>query len=454
MKTQRILLLRPRPDPETIGLQHVMICEPLELEYLASNLTADGRSFFLADMILEKRGLPELLDLYRPDYVLMTAYITHVRVVQDYARQVKQWRPDCAVYVGGVHAEVVPADFADSHIDGIFRANAVSGMQKILAGTAPAEVAELWGSKLPVCKDREWKLLPPDRSLSAAYRQRYYYMFHNPCALIKTSFGCPYTCTFCFCRQVTDGQYFTRPVAEVIAELQTIPEEEIYIVDDDFLFDAGRVLEFCKALEKAGLHKKFLVYGRSDFVAENEEVIRRFAACGLRAVIIGLESSRPGDLDNYNKRSSLQQNEAAAAIVQRYGVELYGTLILGPDFGRADFSHLYRWLRANHINFINLQPLTPLPGTPLFDQYANRLIIGREEYAKWDLAHLVLKPEQMSIRAYYLQILWLYYRIVARPAHAWSLIRRYGPAQVLKLWFGSARVSWQYIQKALRGNKQ
>ena len=30
----RILLIRPKPHKETIGLQNVMICEPLELEYV------------------------------------------------------------------------------------------------------------------------------------------------------------------------------------------------------------------------------------------------------------------------------------------------------------------------------------------------------------------------------------------------------------------------------------
>ena len=32
-----VLLFRPRPHKETIGLQNVMICEPLELEYIAAN---------------------------------------------------------------------------------------------------------------------------------------------------------------------------------------------------------------------------------------------------------------------------------------------------------------------------------------------------------------------------------------------------------------------------------
>ena len=40
----RVLLIRPKPHKETIGLQHVMICEPLELEYLASNIPEELQS--------------------------------------------------------------------------------------------------------------------------------------------------------------------------------------------------------------------------------------------------------------------------------------------------------------------------------------------------------------------------------------------------------------------------
>ncbi len=39
MKT--VLLIRPKPHNETIGLQHVMVVEPLELEYLLGNIPED-----------------------------------------------------------------------------------------------------------------------------------------------------------------------------------------------------------------------------------------------------------------------------------------------------------------------------------------------------------------------------------------------------------------------------
>ena len=35
----RILLVRAPVPPHTIGLKHIMVCEPLELEYVAAGLT-------------------------------------------------------------------------------------------------------------------------------------------------------------------------------------------------------------------------------------------------------------------------------------------------------------------------------------------------------------------------------------------------------------------------------
>ncbi|SCZ79001.1 methyltransferase [Acidaminobacter hydrogenoformans] len=477
---KKIMLLRVMPDPETIGLQHVMVCEPLELEYLASNLGADGHETQIVDMILERRSLQSFLEALRPEVVLMSGYITHVGTLKETARVIKAWNPKIQIGVGGVHAEVVPEDFlpgtaataseADEPptFDKIFTKNAVfearvwlGGGTELLAAapcTASPEYTEpdasgesLSPTKLSGESLSPTKLLPPDRSSTARYRARYYYMFHNPCALIKTSYGCPYDCSFCFCREITGGVYSERPLDDVIEELKGIPEEEVYIVDDDFLVSEARVLAFCDALDAAGLNKKFLIYGRADFVARHEHVIERFKRSGLRAVIIGLESVRAQDLSTYSKRTSLAENEQAAAILRRHGVELYGTLILGMDFDKDDFNTLNLWLKKNKVHFVNLQPLTPLPGTAIFDDYKDRLLVPREDYPKWDLAHLVLKPEKLSVRAFYWEMLKLYHKRVASPAHVMALIRRYGLGPVLRLSVGSARVSLQYLKKIAQG---
>ncbi|MCI5158108.1 MAG: B12-binding domain-containing radical SAM protein, partial [Candidatus Electrothrix sp. AUS1_2] len=245
-------------------------------------------------------------------------------------------------------------------------------------------------------------------------------------------------------------QYFERPLAEVMEELAGIPEREIYIVDDNFLVNAERVMAFCEELEQRGLDKHFLIYGRADFIAAHPEVIRRFAADGLRAVIVGIESCLDQDLDRFNKKSSLAINEQAVAVLAENQVDCYATLILGMDWSRADFRNLGRWLKKMNLTFVNLQPFTPLKGTAAGEGYEDALRIPRSDYEKWDLAHLVLRPAKLSVAAYYWHIIRLYYAVTFRPSSILRLLRCFGLAENLRLFLGSSRVTLQYLGKVFR----
>ena len=451
----RILLLRPRPPKETIGLQHVMICEPLELEYLVGNIDKAKASVKIIDMILEKKPIEFFINKYKPHIVGMTAYITHVGAVKEMARKIKCLSNKTITVVGGVHAEVVPEDFTSKYIDYIICSNPVETFIKIIdrvrAGVDTKEIEGAYVKGKKHIRTSSYNILPPDRSSVKKYRKKYYYMFHNPCALIKTSLGCPYTCSFCFCKEITGGKYFARKIDEVMEELESIKEREIYIVDDDFLFNENRLNLFCDELEKRNIHKRFLVYGRADFIASHEKVIGRLSRHGLSAVIVGVESVREKDLKDFNKRSSLENNEKAIRILQKYGIELYATMILQPDFTKKDFRQIEDYIIGLNVSFVNLQPLTPLPGTEIYDDYKDKILVSRKDYAMWDLAHIVLEPKYMSIRQYYYQIIKTYARIVLRPDNIIKMLKKYGIKEVAKMWWGSQFVSLQYIGKIIRG---
>lgn len=451
-----ILLVRPRPDPETIGLQHVMVCEPLELEYLSAAVADLGHRVTIVDLILERRSFDAILRRARPDVVGVTGYISHVGVMLDLCRRVRRCLPACRTVVGGVQAEVVPADFADPAVDFIVRANALTTFRELIvalaAGRATDAIPGLWRPDAPPCpRETAFRHPWPDRAATARYRSRYYYLFHRPCALMKTSFGCPQACAFCFCRAITGGAYFTRDLDDVLAELAAVPEREVYLVDDDFLVARERVLAFCRGVRAAKLDKRFLIYGRADFIARNEDVIAAFAAVGLRAVIVGLESCRPEDLARFNKGADVATNEAAVRVLARHGVDCYATLILGLDWTAADFERLGRWLRGLGLVFVNLQPFTPLPGTGLFDAYADRLRVPRAQFAAWDLAHLVAAPTRLGVGAYYGWILRLYRMVTLRPSVLWGLVRRHGVRANLRLLAGAWRVARQYARLARAG---
>jgi len=452
----KVLLIRPKPHKETIGLQHVMICEPLELEYLASNIPEEIQSKVqvkIIDLIMDKRKYPEILMTEKPDFIVFTGYITHVGIIKEMAKDAKGLLPKLKVGVGGVHAEVVSEDFHSDFIDFIYSKNGIDGfnlsLEGLLEGKSIEAINEVLNETGPQKEVFDYK--HPDRNAVSQYRRKYYYMFHSPCALIKTSFGCPYQCSFCFCRAITNGKFFNRDMDDVIDELQTIKEDEIYIVDDDFLYDVHRLEKFMDGLVKKNISKKFLVYGRADFIAKNKEILTKLKKHGLQAVIVGIESVRSKDLEAYHKRTTKAINEECIKILKELEIELYATLIIPLDFTKRDFAELTKWLKNLNVWFVNLQPLTPLPGTEIFEDYLPNLIVKREDYQVWDMAHVVLKPEFISIRRFYLEMIIAYYKVVMRPKNIWPLLKKYGVKANVKMLAGSSFVTFQYVQKILRG---
>jgi len=447
----KVLLVRPRPDPATIGLQHVMLVEPLELCVLGA-LTAPPWEPVVVDLALERRDLGYFLRRHRPAVLAITGYLTNVPAMIAACREAKVIDPRVATVVGGVHCEVCPADLDDPAVDFRVVRNATRAWPALLdhlRGEAPLPAGVLRPGEPhdPAGSPPFDFFFPrPARHLVERYRDRYFYIFHDKVALLKTAFGCPYRCSFCFCRRVTGGAYAERPLAEVLDELESLPEREIYIVDDDFLVSRERVGAFLDGLLARGIDKHFLLYGRADFVARNEDLMIRFRALGLRTVIVGFESFRDEELASYDKGGTAALNEAAMAVLRKHRIDCFATLILPPRWGREDFAACGAWIQRMGIHYVNLQPLTPLPGTGA-EVADEDLLIPRAELPRWDLAHLVVRPTKLSPADYYGEIIRLYQRSLYRPADLWAYARRYPPGLLLRMVAGTWRVRSQYRRK-------
>jgi radical SAM superfamily enzyme YgiQ (UPF0313 family) len=449
-----------------MGLKHLMVCEPLELEYVAAGL--GEHDVEILDLIVEK-GLERRLNRFRPQVVATSSYITGVNEAIKVCRAAKRRNPEVWTVVGGVHASRVPEDFADPGVDVIALGDGATLMPELLDAIERGRpLEEVPGLALPsggeasrgaegdaalaFTPPRPYMPHPdtlpfPRRELTAHLRRKYYYLTHRPLALVKTAWGCWYRCGFCFNWQVTGGHAYLRSPESVVEELASIREDEVYIVDDIFLANRPRLKRMAELLREKGIRKSFLCFGRADFIAANEDVIAEWAALGLKAVLVGLEAATDRELESMEKRSSVDHNRRAVEVLRRHGVDTYGSLIPDPSYGPQEWARLWEFIEENGLYDLNLSPLTPFPGTALWDELKDRITVPREAHGLWDLSHAVL-PTRQPLKLFYRSLLSVYTRAILDLRRAGRLTLRNRPPVwspvYLRLWAGALRIWLQF----------
>jgi radical SAM superfamily enzyme YgiQ (UPF0313 family) len=403
----KILLIEPAKAPVTLGGEDISIFEPLALEYVAAGVAKDHEVQIL-DLRLEK-SLRSVLDGFRPEIVGITSYTVHVNPVKKLFDEIRAWNPRVLTVVGGHHATVAPEDFVWPSIDLTVMGEGVFAFREIvesfqrsesfenLPGVAFARDGELVLTKGEDAIDLD--ALPfPERRLTAKYRKRYFSEWMKPLASIRTSKGCPYRCNFCALWKVAGGRYLRRQPERVVEELAQIDEECVFFADDESLVDAERMKTLAKLIKESRIKKRYFLYGRSDTIARNPELLQQWKEVGLERVFVGLEFFRDEDLEYIKKGSTLGDNERAVRILQDLDVQIYASFIVRPEFEKADFKAFRQYCRDLGLNFAGFAVLTPLPGTDFYEEVKDQLITSN--YDLFDFLHTVLPPT-LSLKQFY-----------------------------------------------------
>jgi radical SAM superfamily enzyme YgiQ (UPF0313 family) len=403
----KILLVEPNKAPETIGGEDISLFEPLALEYLAAGV-AQNHEVRIVDLRLEK-DFEGVLASFCPDVVGITAYTVHVNGVRRLFQQVKEWDPEVLTVVGGHHATVMPQDFLSPFIDLIVIGEGVTAFQEIVARFEQGKgfdgipgLAFARGDGLVQTDGRDGSDLDafpfPDRNTTAGYRHRYYSEWMKPLASIRTSKGCPYRCRFCALWKLAGGRYLKRKPEQVVEELGTLEEEYVFFADDESLIDAKRMHKLATMIREAGLRKRYFLYGRSDTITRNPDLVEAWKRAGLERVFVGLEFFRDRELEEIQKGSTLRDNETAVQILQDLEIEIRASFIVHPEFTKADFSAYRHYCRSLNLNFATFAVLTPLPGTDFYQEVEDQLIT--HNYDLFDFIHTLL-PTALPLKEFY-----------------------------------------------------
>ena len=415
----RVLLVYPNARSELIGWGDLgAIAEPLALEYLAAGALSEGHEVRILDLRLHREELDATIEAFRPDLVGVTGYSMHVLRNLAVCARVKQLAPACLTVVGGHHATLLPEDFFEPQVDFVVQGEGVrplvSLLREIEACRQPHFIPGLWvrsGEKFlcggpPAPFDID-SLPPPDRRLTAADRSSYFIDWMKPIALARSTVGCPYRCTFCSLWKIMDGKYHMRGVDRVVAELADIPEECVFLVDDEAFIHRHRMTELAESIRAAGLRKRYFTYCRIDTLLRDRDLMRLWREAGLERLFIGIEAVSSRDLAEYNKRLQVAQIEDGLASARELGIEVFAGFIVNTNFTQRDFKQLVRFIEHNQVSYPSFTVLTPLPGTAAlttFDSVIERQPNGRPNWELFDLQHPVTRttlPREVFQQEYY-----------------------------------------------------
>ncbi len=140
-------------------------------------------------------------------------------------------------------------------------------------------------------------------------------------------------------------------------------------------------------------------------IAHHPEVIAQWKKLGLENIFIGFEKPSQKGLESVNKHNSVENNDKSVSVLRAYGLEPVTSFIVNPDYTHEDFEVLKQYVRKLKLQQPSFSILTPLPGTPLYDDLKDDLIV--RDYERWDLAHCVL-PTTLPLQEFYREFTGLY----------------------------------------------
>ncbi|MBN1424200.1 cobalamin-dependent protein [Candidatus Fermentibacteria bacterium] len=202
-----------------------------------------------------------------------------------------------------------------------------------------------------------------------SYRPSYGQVKRLPAMQVISSRGCASRCIFCF--KTINGATRYRSPGHVVDEIESYVRRhgarEIKFWDEQFMLNRERAMGICEEILRRNLKIVFWCTGRVDTV--DEELLRMMKRAGCWCISYGLESGVEKNLATLNKRTTVEQGREAVCLTHRAGIESMGTYVFGiPGETYEEGQETIRFACSMNHFYVEFFPLTPFPGTKLYDE--------------------------------------------------------------------------------------
>ena len=418
----KVLLVNPpncgRSIPEEqygiTSLKQLFKGEPFGLEVLAGPL--DGHDVRIFDGKSETpQAFPEILESFSPDVVGFTSLTCEANTVIRQAAQVRR-QSRAVVVVGGCHATYDPEYFNRPEFDYIVIGLGKKSFAELIEALAGRQTPEPIAGIAPTFPGKTLSFLqrrfgredllddiPPRYDLVAGYRDQYYLeQLGLGMGFVISAYGCTHECSFCTIPKITCGKYLTHSPKAVLRDMALLGEIPfVRFVDANTFGDAGQAALLCDMILESGLKKKIFADVRADTVVKHFDLMKKWKEAGLYAVVVGFEDITNERLSMYNKKYRQDVIQRAIDMLHQLGIVIIGDFIASPADTEKDFANLEKFIIANEIEVPVISVLTPMPGTALYEEMKNEIVIFDLDYYTFTNAVTRTKmPEELFYRTY------------------------------------------------------
>jgi len=245
------------------------------------------------------------------------------------------------------------------------------------------------------------------------------YLFSPQATTIHHSRGCTSQCSFCAWwttmadrsydaagRTVLKSRWRTKSPERSFEELELLyrryDRQAFVWVDESWNISAEWSDRFADLILASNMKPRWMAFFRADGVVRDEKlgILEKLVRAGLRHVLIGVERAEDSTLEDMNKRfyQGGVAEQALRIFKRRYPqVFLQGTFIVGVKDETPDSMERQAALaRRLNIDFPAFHPITPVPGTPIYDAAIREGKITESMFDEFDWLTPVLDSQYMT----------------------------------------------------------
>ncbi len=353
----------------------------------------------------------ELLQDNNPELVVLLVYGNHpsastqtmpaaVNIVAD----IKLANPDIPIALGGIHPAALPElTINETQADYIFRGEAATSLKLLLevmkgkkdrsflqgityrttakqiVDTPPCQLIEDLDQHYPAYA---WDLLPPLSYYRAHNSHTMQYFkdsntekftdVRSPYAILYTSLGCPFNCSYCCANSIFGGQgirfWSVEKIIDWIDDL-VINHKVKHIRFDDELFisSPARIEHLCDILIERKYELNLWGYARLDTIKDH--LLKKMKRAGINWLCLGIESADMEILKGVRKRLNRDVISVVEKI-QQNGIFVLGNFMFGlPGDTMLSMEATYALAKKINCEFINFYCTMPYPGSELYTDW-------------------------------------------------------------------------------------